>query len=250
MPLSLSILSTGKDTYKPFHGLWLSSSPICCTSLCSPLLNVYLIFLLPGFDSTRCILRKNPQHLLHNILTPMFLTNLKNMAKTRLNFLCSRVFTSKSWTLSCSTMVFTRGHGLLEGNCCRSSALVQNMRYNILFYFGFAILIPGQILQSIAFVFILFLVSSLQTHPLEVYKTFVLEEKHGFNKTTPIIFVTDILKGWLVAFALGAPFLAAFLHIFNWAGERFVPWLMAFLYVSFVAFQLLLKPEIGYPSRC
>jgi STE24 endopeptidase len=67
-----------------------------------------------------------------------------------------------------------------------------------------------------------------------VYSTFVLEEKHGFNKTTPIIFVTDMLKGWLVAFALGAPFLAAFLHIFKWAGERFVPWLMALMYVSFV----------------
>lgn len=88
-----------------------------------------------------------------------------------------------------------------------------------------------QTLQSIAFVFILFFFSSLPTLPLQVYTTFVLEEKHGFNKTTPIIFVTDILKGWVVAFILGAPFLAAFLYIFKWAGERFVPWLMALMYV-------------------
>jgi len=165
------------------------------------------------------------------------------MARTRPNLPCSQDFTSKSWTPSRSIMAFTRGHGLLEGNCCPSSALVQNMRYNPQFSVFTCTMLNSwaQTLQSIAFAFILFFVSSLPMHPLEVYRTFVLEEKHGFNKTTPIIFVTDILKGWLVAFVLGAPFLAAFLHIFNWAGERFVPWLMAFLYVSFVAFQLLLN---------
>lgn len=42
-------------------------------------------------------------------------------------------------------------------------------------------------------------------------------------------FVTDIIKGWLVGFAIGGPFLAAFLAIVRWAGDRFVPWLMAFL---------------------
>lgn len=86
-------------------------------------------------------------------------------------------------------------------------------------------------MQSIAFVFVLFFLSSIPTLPLSIYGTFVLEEKHGFNKTTPGLFVADLLKGWGLAFALGAPFLAAFLHIFQWAGDRFVPWLMAFMSV-------------------
>jgi STE24 endopeptidase len=64
-----------------------------------------------------------------------------------------------------------------------------------------------------------------------VYSTFVLEEKHGFNKTTPGLFVIDLIKGWALAFVLGSPFLAVFLYIFKWAGDRFVPWLMAFMYV-------------------
>lgn len=88
-----------------------------------------------------------------------------------------------------------------------------------------------QILQSIGFVFILFVISSLPGLPLQAYGTFVLEEKHGFNKTTPSLFITDLLKGWGLAFVLGAPFLAAFLYIFQWAGNRFVPWLMAFMCV-------------------
>ncbi len=62
-----------------------------------------------------------------------------------------------------------------------------------------------------------------------MYSTFVLEEKHGFNKTTPAVFVTDLLKGWAIGIVLGAPFLALFLYIFEWAGDRFVPWLMGFM---------------------
>lgn len=71
--------------------------------------------------------------------------------------------------------------------------------------------------------------SAIPTLPLEVYQTFVIEERHGFNKTTPILFVTDLIKGWFVAFVIGAPFLSAFLAIVRWAGDRLAPWLMAFL---------------------
>lgn len=65
--------------------------------------------------------------------------------------------------------------------------------------------------------------------PLSLYQTFVLEEKHGFNKTTAKLFVADLLKSWLLMLAIGAPFLSAFIWVFKWAGDRFVPWLMAFL---------------------
>lgn len=87
----------------------------------------------------------------------------------------------------------------------------------------------------------LFFVSSVPSLPLSIYSTFVLEEKHGFNKTTPSLFVTDLLKGWAVGFVIGAPFLAAFLWVFKWAGDRFVPWLMAFLYsIRFFVIELLI----------
>ncbi|KAJ6510597.1 peptidase family M48-domain-containing protein [Mycena sanguinolenta] len=93
-----------------------------------------------------------------------------------------------------------------------------------------------QITQSVGFVFLLFFLSSLPTLPLSVYSTFVLEEKYGFNKTSPGLFVADLLKGWAIGAVLLTPFLWAFLRIFNWAGDRFVPWLMAFV----LAFQLIM----------
>jgi STE24 endopeptidase len=48
---------------------------------------------------------------------------------------------------------------------------------------------------------------------------------------TPALFIADTLKGWAVGFVIGAPFMAAFLKIVDWAGSSFVPWLMTFLYV-------------------
>lgn len=44
-----------------------------------------------------------------------------------------------------------------------------------------------------------------------------------------MLFVTDLIKSWLVGFVIGAPFLAGFLWVFRWAGDSFVPWLMAFM---------------------
>ncbi|CAE6486541.1 unnamed protein product, partial [Rhizoctonia solani] len=85
-----------------------------------------------------------------------------------------------------------------------------------------------EITHSIAFGTILFYLSTLPNLPVSIYSTFVLEEKHGFNKMTPQLFVADTLKGWAVGFVIGAPFMAAFLKIVDWAGQSFVPWLMTF----------------------
>lgn len=60
--------------------------------------------------------------------------------------------------------------------------------------------------------------------PFSIYSTFVIEQRFGFNKTTPKTFVLDILKGTLLGVVLGGPLLAALLAFFQHAGE------MAWLY--------------------
>ena len=98
-------------------------------------------------------------------------------------------------------------------------------------WFMNAMLISAQITQSIVFSLLTYFVSTIPAIPLSLYQTFVLEEKHGFNKTTPALFVADLLKGWALAIVIATPFLSAFLYVFKWAGDRFIPWLMGFLYV-------------------
>ncbi len=69
----------------------------------------------------------------------------------------------------------------------------------------------------------------LPSLPISFYSTFVIEERHGFNKSTVGLWIMDQLKGWFVGAAVGLPVLAAFLAIAGWAGKGFVAWLMAFL---------------------
>ena len=63
------------------------------------------------------------------------------------------------------------------------------------------------------------LVSALVDLPFEYYKTFSIDEKFGFNKMTPKMFFTDLVKHSIVGIALGAPILFAALWLMQGAGE-------------------------------
>jgi STE24 endopeptidase len=62
-------------------------------------------------------------------------------------------------------------------------------------------------------------ISTVPSLPLSLYQTFVLEEKHGFNKTTVGLFFADLVKSWVLGIAFGGPLLAGFLKIVKWAGD-------------------------------
>jgi STE24 endopeptidase len=93
----------------------------------------------------------------------------------------------------------------------------------------------GETVTGLAFIGILFLGNTLLTLPFQIYDTFVIEEKFGFNKTTPKTFAVDQIKGLVLGIALGAPLLAMVLWIFNSVDHA---WLWAWL--AFTAFQLLM----------
>jgi len=50
--------------------------------------------------------------------------------------------------------------------------------------------------------------SDILNTPFSVYDTFVIEEKYGFNKTTPKTFVLDHIKGWVLGAIIGGGLLA------------------------------------------
>jgi STE24 endopeptidase len=63
------------------------------------------------------------------------------------------------------------------------------------------------------------LVSALVDIPFEYYKTFSVDEKFGFNKMTPSMFFSDLVKHSVVGIALGAPILFAALWLMQGAGQ-------------------------------
>jgi STE24 endopeptidase len=77
----------------------------------------------------------------------------------------------------------------------------------------------GPVLTGLLFIGALALLSALVSLPFSVHATFVVEERFGFNRTTPRTFLLDRLKGLVLALALGGPLLAAVLAIFAHAGR-------------------------------
>ena len=59
------------------------------------------------------------------------------------------------------------------------------------------------IIIALLFFGIIMIGSDILTTPFSYYSTFVIEEKFGFNKTTPKTFITDKLKGYLLTIIIG-----------------------------------------------
>lgn len=90
------------------------------------------------------------------------------------------------------------------------------------------------------------LLSQLCHVPFDAYHTFVIEEKFGFNKTTPRIFIADTLKKWLLSALLGGILFAAVIWIFSVAGSP--AWLYCWAVVSlFQVFIIFIAPAVIMP---
>ncbi|MBV5315406.1 MAG: M48 family metallopeptidase [Prolixibacteraceae bacterium] len=102
------------------------------------------------------------------------------------------------------------------------------------------------ILSALLFFGILMLASDLINTPFSIYDTFVIEEKFGFNKTTPKTFVLDKLKGYLLGTIIGGGLLALIIYIYQLTTSSF--WIYAWLVVSgFSIFMVLFYSNLIVP---
>lgn len=102
------------------------------------------------------------------------------------------------------------------------------------------------ILMPLLFFGILGLAADLLSTPFSIYSTFVIEEKFGFNKTTPKTFILDKLKGWLLALIIGGGLLALIIWIYNSTGQWF--WLIAWgAIAAFTIFMTMFYSNIIVP---
>jgi STE24 endopeptidase len=88
----------------------------------------------------------------------------------------------------------------------------------------------SQVLMALLFFALIGLASDIISTPFDVYNTFVIEERFGFNRTTLSTYILDKLKGWLLALVLGGGLLAAFVWFYIVAGQLF--WLYAWIFFS------------------
>lgn len=100
------------------------------------------------------------------------------------------------------------------------------------------------IIHTLLFFGILALISDILTMPFQLYNTFKIEEKYGFNKSTVKLFFIDKLKGYLLGAILGGGLMALFVLFYQKTGSHFWVWMwiavssfsiiMAMFYTSFI----------------
>jgi len=100
--------------------------------------------------------------------------------------------------------------------------------------------------RELATVFGVLLASTLASLPFDLYRTFVVEDRYGFNRMTPALFFRDLLKGMALAAAIGAPLLLVVFWLLRTAGPLWwlYTWLawMVFTVILVVAFPRWIAP--------
>ncbi|PWN88181.1 hypothetical protein FA10DRAFT_303170 [Acaromyces ingoldii] len=104
----------------------------------------------------------------------------------------------------------------------------------------------GEIPHSLLFLLISQLITSVPMLPVSLYRHFVLEEKHGFNKMTLGTFFIDGVKEWFVGVCLVGPLMAGLIKLIRWAGDGFVAYVVVFLF-AFQIIAMVLYPTLIQP---
>jgi STE24 endopeptidase len=95
----------------------------------------------------------------------------------------------------------------------------------------------GDVHKEVAFLLAFSAIQMVLNLPWAVYQTFSLEERFGFNRSTPRLFVVDRLKGLALGAVLGVPLLYALLFVFVTAGPWW--WVVSFLVLTGFQFALV-----------
>lgn len=104
---------------------------------------------------------------------------------------------------------------------------------------------PG-LLQQIALLVAFSVIGALVDLPFTLYKTFVIEQRFGFNKITPKLWLQDMLKSLIVGAVLGIPLVSLILWMMGATGAYWWLWTWC-VWMGFNLLMLLLYPTLIAP---
>ncbi|KAI1287310.1 CAAX prenyl protease 1 -like protein [Halotydeus destructor] len=157
----------------------------------------------------------------------------ETLSKARLYSIDKTLFglISGTWSQVLSTAILT-----LNG-----MPLLWNYSGSILHRHGY----QGEILQTLVFVLIGSVFSTVIDLPWSLYSNFVVEEKHGFNKQTLGFYFKDKVKKFVISQLITSPILAAALYIIQWGGTYFFLYLWVFCFVVTIALMTIYPDYIA-----
>ena len=91
--------------------------------------------------------------------------------------------------------------------------------------------------NGLLYIGILLFIKSIIAIPFSIYATFVIEERFGFNKTTPKLFILDLIKGFFLSLIISAPLLGGILAFFQYAGS----WAWLYCWLITTLFTLIMQ---------
>jgi STE24 endopeptidase len=96
--------------------------------------------------------------------------------------------------------------------------------------------LANSLIRGVLFCLGVGVIFSLASLPSDLYSTFGIESRFGFNKTTLSLYFSDKLKGLILGIMIGGPFLYVVLWLMQATGEYW--WIWAFVFIAM--FQLLM----------
>lgn len=110
----------------------------------------------------------------------------------------------------------------------------------------FDTLAPGAAWSGALFLVAVGLLLTLPALPLEWWGQFRLEQRFGFNQSTPRLWVTDQVKGWTLGAVIGFPLAWALVTLVGKAGNFWWVWGFALLF-GFQLLMIVLYPKLILP---
>ena len=102
------------------------------------------------------------------------------------------------------------------------------------------------LLTGLVFLISLGVLSGIVDLPVSIYRQFGLEARFGFNRMTPTLFITDLLRNALVSLIIALPLLTLILWLLDLATP--MSWLWAWLgWMAFNALLLFIYPVVIAP---
>ena len=96
----------------------------------------------------------------------------------------------------------------------------------------------GSEVTGLLFFALLFVINDLLNIPFSLYKTFIIETKYGFNKTTLKTFWMDKVKGYFLTILIGGPVLYLILYFF----ANFTEYGWLYVWIFLIAFSIIMQP--------
>ncbi len=104
----------------------------------------------------------------------------------------------------------------------------------------------SEIIITLGFVTILSMHDLIISLPFTLYKTFVIEEKHGFNKNTLALFFRDLIMQIVLGFIIGSPILAGIIWLIKLSGPYYYIYVWLFLCIVSI-FMMTIYPTLIAP---